>query len=85
MASSDFLMVVTPEWEEAAGATDLVLSWGEEGLVGNISRGEWATIEGMIEMAGLLRPGAMLLEARMISAGSDPATRIRLWFRFGMY
>lgn len=85
MASSDFLMVVTPDWQEVPSATNLVIAWGEEGLAGNIARGEWAVIEGMIESAGWLKPGAMLLDARMISVGSDPANRVRLWFRFGSY
>lgn len=78
-------MVVTPDWQEVPDATNLVIAWGEEGIAGHILRGEWAAIEGMIEAAGWLAPNAMLLEARMISAGSDPATRVRLWFRFGMY
>ena len=74
-----FLMIVPPGWVEIPNAADLVYAYGEDGLLDVIRRQEWGTVDGLIEAAGHLPPGKTVSEARLIGAGADPASRVRLW------
>ena len=77
----DFLLIVTPEWTKLENVSDLVYSYSEEGLLADITRGSWGTIEGILESGGYIFPGKTIVEAKMFSFGTDPVTRLQLWVR----
>lgn len=75
----DFLLIVTPEWIKLENISDLVYSYGEEGLQADISQGLWGSIEGLLESGGYVFPGKTLVEAKLFTFGTDPQTRLQLW------
>lgn len=77
---SEFLMVVPEGWVEIDNATDLIANYGGEIAVQDLlSRGEFNTIDTVIEPAGLPPSGMTVMNARMFNEGGVS----RLWVQYG--
>jgi len=79
---SEFLLITPPEWIVAENPNDMIFAYGEEGLAAAITRQEWGFLEEVVRAGGYLPEGQTLVEMRMLSIGTDDATRLRLWLRF---
>lgn len=79
---SEFLLITPPEWIEAKNPNEMIFAYGEEGLAAAITRQEWSFLDEMVRVGGYLPAGYGLTEMRMLSIGTDDATRLRLWMRY---
>jgi len=79
---SEFLLITPPEWIEAKNPNDMIFAYGEESLAAAITRQEWSVLDEMVRVGGYLPAGYGLVEMRMLSIGTDDATRLRLWMRY---
>ena len=80
--ASEFLLITPPEWIEAANPYDMIYAYGEEGLAAAITRQEWSFLDEVVRVGGYLPAGYGLTEMRMLSIGTDNATRLRLWMKY---
>ena len=80
--ASEFLLITPPEWIVAENPNDMIFAYGEESLAAAITRQEWSFLDEMVRVGGYLPAGYGLLEMRMLSIGTDDATRLRLWMRY---
>lgn len=82
MAIDDFVMVIPPGWVEIQGATSMIETWGEDGMIDIIQRESWGDVDSMLEAAGVLPSGQTVAQARLFNTGGHNGERLRLWVRY---
>lgn len=78
----EFLLITPPEWIVAENPNDMIFAYGEESLAAAITRQEWGFLDEVVRVGGYLPAGYGLTDMRMLSIGTDNATRLRLWMRY---
>lgn len=81
--TSEFLMVVPPEYVEIQNATEVIrTTCGQDGMAAVIRNQAWWEVSQFMDMVGLLVPGTGVHDARMFDTG-DEGEPLRLFIKWG--
>lgn len=80
--SDNFVMVIPEGWIEIENATQMIETWGENGVISTIQQQAWGEVDSMLEAAGILPTGKTTADARLFSAGESGAQRLRFWVTY---